>query len=82
MKRTRVPSALTLAWGGWLATTWRERLAMVFALVVVAVVATGALYSSARNVAHVGQPGWICGESLKGALVCQPDPEFTRKPTP
>jgi hypothetical protein len=82
MKTTRAASGLSLAWAAWLATTWRERLTMAFALIVIAIVAGGSLYSGARVGAHVGQPGWICGETLKGAPICQPDPEFTRKPTP
>ena len=86
MKSTRVSSGFALAWAGLLATTWGERLAMAFALIVIAVVAGGALYSGQRVGAHVGQPGWICGETLKGAPVCQPDPSFkagqTREPAP
>jgi hypothetical protein len=57
---------------------------MAFALIFIAVFAVGAMYSSARTVAHIGQPGWICGETLKGGLICRPDPNYAagQRPAP
>jgi hypothetical protein len=82
MRSTRIPSGLAIAWAGWLATTWGERLAIAFAFIFIAAVAVGALYSSQRTIAHIGQPGWICGATLRSALACQRDPNFKPGQTP
>jgi len=86
MRSTRVPSGLALAWAGWITTTWGERLAIAFAIVFIAAVAASALYSSQQTISHIGQPGWICGQTLKGGLMCHRDPNFapgqTHEPAP
>ena len=54
-------------------STWNERLGWALAAVLL-LAALLALIARGENVgAHIWQSGWSCGESLKGAIGCNPD---------
>ena len=59
----------------WTLLSMAEKASVLLAILMVLGVAALAVYGGYNVGAHIGQPGWSCGETIKGGLSCRPDPK-------
>jgi hypothetical protein len=59
----------------WTLSSTAEKAAILLAILFGLGAAAAALNLGYNVGAHIGKPGWICGEGPKGGLTCRPDPK-------